>query len=102
VLWDGWSTRLGLPTAVPGGVNAGVLLVDCGALAREFGGLAPYLRTVLDIVRGRGYQVLVNATSDYAMDLGDQDVLNVLLVQRPHLLHELPPKIFRPPYPLGQ
>ena len=89
-LWDGWYTRLGLPTAVPGGVNAGVLLVDSAALAREFGGLAPYLRAVLGIVRGRGYQVLVNATSDYAMDLGDQDVLNVLLVQRPHLLHVLP------------
>ena len=89
-LWDSWYASRGLPTAVPGGLNAGVLLVHIGALRREFGSLTGYLRAVLGIVRARGYAALVNATSDYAMALGDQDVLNVLAVQRPHLLHVLP------------
>jgi hypothetical protein len=46
-LWDSWYTSRGLPTAIPGGLNAGVLLADIGALRREFGSLAAYLRAVL-------------------------------------------------------
>jgi lipopolysaccharide biosynthesis glycosyltransferase len=86
-----WYTEHNLNVAVPGGFNAGVMLVHVENLRAGFGGkLSGYWDFVNEIIKLNVFQNEVVKTSAYCCDLGDQDVLNVFLRRRPDLAFVLP------------
>lgn len=83
-----WYVEKKLPVPLPGGLNAGIILFDLAHLRNTLG-LLPYITEVLAIINGGGYKTLPNLTH-YGLELGDQDVINLLILRHPSLLHTLP------------
>jgi lipopolysaccharide biosynthesis glycosyltransferase len=86
---DGWYTRHNLPV-VQGGANAGVFLFDVQRLRNATGSLTAYWTTVVRVASQGSFLALVGERYKRVADLGDQDVLNVMLYQQPSLLHVIP------------
>lgn len=86
--FETWYSEKKLPVAVPGGLNDGVILFELEHL-RSTLGLLPYITYVIKIINGGGYKTVPNITH-YGLELGDQDVINLLILRQPSLLHTLP------------
>jgi lipopolysaccharide biosynthesis glycosyltransferase len=84
-----WYTEKRLPVAIPGGFNSGVILFNTPRLRTTLG-LPAFYDDIVAIVRGGGYKSLPEITN-YGLELGDQDILNVFCLKHPELLHTLTP-----------
>lgn len=89
--WPTWYTSMSLPVGIPGGVNTGVMLVDSHKLSYQFT-FRRYWDEILRII-GEGIYAPTHGKFYGTVDLpslGDQDILNLLFVSEPTLLHLLP------------
>ena len=83
----GYYSVNGLPTGVPNGVNSGVILFDLPALRTAFGSLQAFTETLASIIAAGVYAPYTDGK--YTMAMPDQDVLNVLTIKFPRLVHVL-------------
>ena len=85
----GYYSVYSIPTGVPNGVNSGVILFDLPRLRRAFGSLLAYTTALAAIIAEGTYAPLTGGRYSGAMP--DQDVLNVLAIKHPGLVHVLSP-----------
>ena len=85
----GYYATNGIPTGVPNGLNSGVILFDLPALRAAFGTLHAFTQALADIIAAGVYAPYT--AGKYSMAMPDQDVLNVLSIKYPGLVHVLSP-----------